>query len=162
MRWIYGPDLRLVLGLGNQPASIASATEGATAELPPQWLARRRSHPSQTHAHMPLQGSVALSAKWGPVAVHVFCIFVILECTSISRFLFFLCIQWHELDYAGKGEGALHILCHTPFDKDLLFFLQVTWHEPCIGTWKASLAYCPINWHALRRGGQSPALLPPR
>ena len=41
-----------------------------------------------------------------------FCIFVISVCTSFSSF-FVVHIQWHELEYTGIANGALHILRHT-------------------------------------------------
>ena len=42
---------------------------GAIAEWPP--LARRSSHPSQTHAHLQRRGTVAPSANWGCIFLHI-------------------------------------------------------------------------------------------
>ena len=91
-------------------------------------------------------------SKVGPCGGAHCCIFVLLVCTSYSIFLF-MHIQWHELEYTGKGEGVLtvlHVLHHTSFWQKFAFFWRVTCDEPepqsRIGTQKAS--DCPINWRA--------------
>ena len=75
---------------------------------------------------------------------------------------FFMHIQWHELEYTGKGAGVLHILLHTQLWQNLHFSGEWLATSLALELEKPQTAQCAINWRAHGSGGLSPGLLPPR